>query len=703
MLVPIILSLGALDALVPVVIIVILIAAAAGLSRGTDLFALFGVGALIGMAGGFGGGRGGAAANRLRYNNQQRRVYNNALVSGARVGAIAGGKMAIGGSAASMNYSIAGRNIKLLGSIPGAGSKFMRTMPGSKNLLRFAADKDKQNALNMFINAKNAGRVNLATGYGMATAGLTKRAAARNIRGKKSQIPRGFKGDAVFAKQWDKERMTFDETLKAKGIAPLGIGLRRPSSWFHPSKAIAKANKEDMKAVREHTLQQAYRVRAKDSSGNDIRGDLSKLGKQIEAFRSGGQKRIQNEAMAAAEGKNIVELGNLILSLKAYQMNKLTDSYNKVRANEAKLSELESKLYDQSKSLSKAQETRLNNQITSVREEIAKIEKNANLTIKQSNFAILNTQDMMDQKAMRYQATSNLSNSIKNASMLFAMRTEIAEPGKVLGAGLGLLASNIASNINNPQAMIKSSNEILRGTAETFIDTTKAVGENLKNYAFNGQMRDDMGSVAGKLLSAENIGAELRMEWHKASEIRAQTAFNKANPYDAQAQKLAAQSYDNIRVEFLDYCNKGGDPKQFRNIQDEHGHYKFREQYDMMVQEANFFNSQHPDKSLADRVEAARKLSEKAGNEVQPKMTTGEQLERIGREVSEEFLSRYRGTDAQGGNGDESAKREAADRIRKVIEERQRQAEEQRAAQDRQRAFRNQVENAGKRKPPFGQ
>ncbi|MGC8647945.1 MAG: hypothetical protein ACP5SJ_00400 [Candidatus Micrarchaeia archaeon] len=51
-----ILSIGAIPALIPIIIIIILIAAAAGLVRGKDLFALFGIGTLIGLSSGIGRG-----------------------------------------------------------------------------------------------------------------------------------------------------------------------------------------------------------------------------------------------------------------------------------------------------------------------------------------------------------------------------------------------------------------------------------------------------------------------------------------------------------------------------------------------------------------------------------------------------------------------------------------------------------------------
>ncbi len=51
----VVLSFGGVYAFVPIVIIVILIAAAAGLSRGTSIFSAFGIGAIIGIGGSLGG------------------------------------------------------------------------------------------------------------------------------------------------------------------------------------------------------------------------------------------------------------------------------------------------------------------------------------------------------------------------------------------------------------------------------------------------------------------------------------------------------------------------------------------------------------------------------------------------------------------------------------------------------------------------
>jgi len=64
------LSFGAVYAYIPVIVIVILIAAAAGLSRGTDIFAIFGVGALIGV--GNAGRRGLGSALKYRNDAQSR-------------------------------------------------------------------------------------------------------------------------------------------------------------------------------------------------------------------------------------------------------------------------------------------------------------------------------------------------------------------------------------------------------------------------------------------------------------------------------------------------------------------------------------------------------------------------------------------------------------------------------------------------------
>ncbi len=69
---PILLSLGGLNALAPVIIIIILIAAAAGLTRGADIFAMLGIGSLLGIASGFGGGGvgRGLANRRARFANK---------------------------------------------------------------------------------------------------------------------------------------------------------------------------------------------------------------------------------------------------------------------------------------------------------------------------------------------------------------------------------------------------------------------------------------------------------------------------------------------------------------------------------------------------------------------------------------------------------------------------------------------------------
>ena len=63
----VVLSFGGVYAFVPIVIIVILIAAAAGLSRGTSIFSAFGIGAIIGLGGSFGSGGRGKALHKQGY------------------------------------------------------------------------------------------------------------------------------------------------------------------------------------------------------------------------------------------------------------------------------------------------------------------------------------------------------------------------------------------------------------------------------------------------------------------------------------------------------------------------------------------------------------------------------------------------------------------------------------------------------------
>ncbi len=65
-LIPVLLSFDIIEAIVPVIIILVLIAAAAGLTRGTDIFALFGLGTIMGFANA-GSGRVGKGFKGTRY------------------------------------------------------------------------------------------------------------------------------------------------------------------------------------------------------------------------------------------------------------------------------------------------------------------------------------------------------------------------------------------------------------------------------------------------------------------------------------------------------------------------------------------------------------------------------------------------------------------------------------------------------------
>ena len=81
-------SFGAVYAFVPIIIIVILIAAAAGLSRGMSIFSAFGIGAIIGIGGSFGGGGRGKALHKQGYGG-------NAVLRGAASKKVQGKKFGV--------------------------------------------------------------------------------------------------------------------------------------------------------------------------------------------------------------------------------------------------------------------------------------------------------------------------------------------------------------------------------------------------------------------------------------------------------------------------------------------------------------------------------------------------------------------------------------------------------------------------------
>ncbi|MCL5786741.1 MAG: hypothetical protein M1520_00855 [Candidatus Marsarchaeota archaeon] len=76
-----VLSLGDVDALIPIIIILILIAAAGGLTRGFDIFSLFGLGTLAGI----GLGSRGSMAKRTAYDKSSSQ-YKEGFVSGSNEG-----------------------------------------------------------------------------------------------------------------------------------------------------------------------------------------------------------------------------------------------------------------------------------------------------------------------------------------------------------------------------------------------------------------------------------------------------------------------------------------------------------------------------------------------------------------------------------------------------------------------------------------
>ena len=74
----IVLSLGDVDALIPIIIILILIAAAGGLTRGFDIFSLFGLGTLAGIGL---GSKGSMASRKTGAYDKSSNQYKEGVVS----------------------------------------------------------------------------------------------------------------------------------------------------------------------------------------------------------------------------------------------------------------------------------------------------------------------------------------------------------------------------------------------------------------------------------------------------------------------------------------------------------------------------------------------------------------------------------------------------------------------------------------------
>ncbi len=109
---PIILSFGAVYALIPLLIIIILIAAAAGISRGYDIFAIFGIGVLAGI-GGKSGGKG-SLAGKSAYKGRAGSTIGRAF-AGSPVGRKISGQVAAR-AAAAKGAIVTGRSAKALNS-----------------------------------------------------------------------------------------------------------------------------------------------------------------------------------------------------------------------------------------------------------------------------------------------------------------------------------------------------------------------------------------------------------------------------------------------------------------------------------------------------------------------------------------------------------------------------------------------------------
>ncbi|MCL5434276.1 MAG: J domain-containing protein [Candidatus Marsarchaeota archaeon] len=138
------LSFNAVLVLIPVIIILILIAAAAGLTRGTDIFAVFGVASMLGIAGGMGRGGKGKGLKAVRYGANPV-IRGRAARSMARLAKIKGSKTKTNnfiGAAKALR-----RNLKVRG-FSRRPSRLARNVAGNAKLRgaveRLASEKEKQ-------------------------------------------------------------------------------------------------------------------------------------------------------------------------------------------------------------------------------------------------------------------------------------------------------------------------------------------------------------------------------------------------------------------------------------------------------------------------------------------------------------------------------------------------------------------------------
>ena len=250
--VPIMLNFGALNALFPVVIIVILIAAAAGLSRGTDMFALFGIGAMLGV---------GSAMSQGRVNPAQRLKYSKNSASYTA------------GASKAMNRALA------------VSAKHKLNVLGK-------AEADSNKALGLAAKqpvptkplAPGVGRVNRAL---FATMMLSKR---------KPTKPTSQKRIIDKAKLTQKEAEVYKATARSLGIKPL--------PWYKPGRylnTVQRGLKAKTKADELKGEILAYKVRPKARA--EVR-DLTAKMSNLEAQKMNTAKLLETQIGAKTEKLN---------------------------------------------------------------------------------------------------------------------------------------------------------------------------------------------------------------------------------------------------------------------------------------------------------------------------------------------------------------------------------------------------------------
>ncbi len=364
-LIPVLLSFDIIEAIVPVIIILVLIAAAAGLTRGTDIFALFGLGTIMGFANA-GSGRVGKGLKGTRYGADS--IKRGRAAGKAKKGLIKKAKKAKANYAQARAKAPAARNRLRMRSASKANNRLKKLqkmgLGKSQKAKKLQAKLNKIKATNIAnYNAKKvADRMVSNPSSGMAAAGLAggmaiseaskKRLEGGKISGRAKTLNKRIEEQKKYEKDKKGEHMVngiytsngitdFDKiptTKRNVSISEKGMRIGHVPKFNNYVKTVKTKNSTPLNSQKNSEPKFFLNHEKTTNPGKVVSTKVLKIPKSA-LFQKGGTSAIAMSFLQRRWAKQI-EAGGPHAERAQGRLNKLNDvvaqlHYGKSSANEA--------------------------------------------------------------------------------------------------------------------------------------------------------------------------------------------------------------------------------------------------------------------------------------------------------------------------------------------------------------------------------